>query len=89
MYEGFYSAVYNGIAKKDSFQGGTSDAGAIIAASVAVLVLILVQLFVVQFLWNAVLVPNVSVVRPLKTLLQTLGLLILFALIVPGSVSVA
>ena len=88
MYEGFYSAVYNSIAKKDTFQGGTSDAGAVIAAMLAVLVLIVIQLFVVQFLWNVVLVPSVSVVRPLKSLLQTLGLLILFALIVPGSVVV-
>jgi hypothetical protein len=89
MYEAFYSAVYNGVAKKDTFQGGTSDTGAIIAALIAVLVLIVIQLLIVQFLWNAVLVPTVSVVRPLKSLLQTLGLLILFALIVPGSVSVA
>jgi hypothetical protein len=89
MYEAFYSGVYNSIAKRDSFQGGTSDAGAVIAAGIAVLVLIVIQLFVVQFLWNAVLVPTVSVVRPLKTLLQTLGLLILLALIVPGSVVVA
>jgi hypothetical protein len=37
-------------------------------------------------LWNAVLVPTVSVVRPLKTLLQTLGLLILVAMIHPASV---
>jgi hypothetical protein len=89
MYEAFYAGVYNSIAKKDTFQGGTSDAGAVIAAAIAVLVLIVVQLLVVQFLWNAVLVPSVSVVRPLKSLLQTLGLLILFALIVPGSVVVA
>ena len=88
MYEAFYNKVVQSITKKDAFQGGTSDAGAVIAAAVAVLVLIVVQLFVVQFLWNAVLVPTVSVVRPLKSLLQTLGLLILFALIVPGSVTV-
>lgn len=89
MYEGFYNAVVKSITKKDTFQGGMSDTGAMIVAGLTVVALIAVQVFVVRFLWNAVLVPSVSVVRPLKSLLQTLGLLILIAMIVPGSVVVA
>lgn len=77
------SKVYEG------FAGGTSEAGAALVAILAVAVIIVVQLFVVQWLWNAVLVPTVSVVRPLKTLLQTFGLLILIALIHPGTVVAA
>ena len=82
-YLGIGKTVYEG------FAGGTSEAGAALVAFLAVAVLIVVQLFVVQWLWNAVLVPAVSVVRPLKTLLQTFGLLILIALIHPGAAVVA
>jgi hypothetical protein len=84
MYQSLYNAVAT--AKGDSFQGGTSDAGAVIAGFLAVGVVVVIQLFVIQFLWNAVLVPTVSVVRPLKTLVQTLGLLILVAMIHPSCV---
>lgn len=81
-----YQSLYNAVAKRDSFQGGTSDAGAVIAGFLAVAVVVVIQLFLIQFLWNAVLVPTVSVVRPLKTLLQTLGLLILLAMVHPSCV---
>ena len=82
---------YLGIGKNiyEGFAGGTSEAGALLAAFLAVVLIIVVQLFVVQWLWNVVLVPAVSVVRPLKTLLQTFGLLILIALIHPGSAVLA
>jgi len=81
-----YQSIYNAVAKRDAFQGGTSDAGAVIAGFLAIVVVVVIQLFVVQFLWNAVLVPTVSVVRPLKTILQTLGLLILLAMLCPATV---
>jgi len=47
---------------------------------------IVIQLFIIQFLWNNVLVKVVSVVRPLKSLLYTLGLLILVVMITPNAV---
>jgi hypothetical protein len=81
-----YQSIYNAVANRDSFQGGTSGVGAVISGFLAIVVVLLIQLLLIQFLWNAVLVPTVSVVRPLKTLLQTLGLLILVAMIHPASV---
>lgn len=81
-----YQSIYNAVAKRDGFQGSSSDAASAIAGFLAIVVVVVIQLFVIQFLWNAVLVPTVSVVRPLKTILQTLGLLILVAMIHPASV---
>ncbi len=61
------------------YQGGASGAGSMLAGLLAVALVVVIQLFIVQFLWNNVLTRCVSVVRPLKTLLETLGLLILLA----------
>jgi hypothetical protein len=81
-----YQSIYSAVANRDAFQGGTSEAGGVIAGFLAIGVVVVIQLFVIQYLWNAVLVPTVSVVRPLKTLVQTLGLLILVAMVHPASV---
>jgi hypothetical protein len=81
-----YGYVYSSVANADSFQGGTSAAGSVIAGFLAVAVIIAIQLFIVQYLWNNVLVRCVSVVKPLKSLLETLGLLILLAFLMPGCV---
>jgi hypothetical protein len=81
-----YQSIYKAVAQRDGFQGSSSDAASVIAGFLAIGVVVVIQLVIVQFLWNAVLVPTVSVVRPLKTLLQTLGLLILVAMIHPASV---
>ncbi len=71
------------------YQGGSSGAGAMLAGLLAIAVVVLIQLFIIQFLWNNVLTRCVSVVRPLKTFLETLGLLILLAFLMPGSVCAA
>ena len=76
MYGLVYSAVTEGFM---NYQGGTSGAGDMIAGLLAIALVLVIQLFIVQFLWNSVLTKCVSVVRPLKTLVETLGLLILFA----------
>lgn len=60
-----------------NYQGGSSGTNEIIAGLLAVALVVVIQLFIVQFLWNNVLTRCVSVVRPLKTILETLGLLIL------------
>jgi hypothetical protein len=49
------------------------------------LLLMILQLFIVQWLWNSVLT-RVLPVRPLHSLLYTLGLLVLIAMLFPGSV---
>jgi hypothetical protein len=73
---------------KEGFQGavGATSANAALVAGLVVLVFVVIQLFVVQFLWNRVLTHVVPAVRPLKTLLETLGLLILVAMLLPGCV---
>jgi hypothetical protein len=85
-----YGLVYEPfvkMAKKEGFAGGTSSGGEMIAAALAVLVILVIQLFVVQWLWNTVLVRVISIAKPLPSLLYTLGLLILIALVHPGYVS--
>ena len=78
-----YYQVFNTV---ENFAGGTSDAGAILVAFLAVVVVIAIQCFIVQWLWNNVLVGALSVARPLRSVLHALGLLILFAMILPGTV---
>jgi hypothetical protein len=87
-----YGLVYSNMldyAKKEGFAGGTSSGGAVIVAMLAIVLLIVVQLFIVRFLWNTVLVRVLSVARPLPDLIYTLGLLVLLAIIMPGTVSAA
>jgi hypothetical protein len=85
-----YGLVYSNMldyAKKEGFAGGTSDGGAVIVAILAIVLLIVVQLFVVQWLWNTVLVRVLSIARPLPSLWYTLGLLLLIAIVHPGTVA--
>ena len=79
-----YGLVYNTV---ENFAGGTSDAGAVLVAFLAVAAVIAIQCFIVQWLWNNVLVGALSVARPLRSVLHALGLLILIGLIHPGTVS--
>jgi hypothetical protein len=85
-----YGLIYQhfvDMAKKEGFAGGTSEAGAIVVAFLAILVVVVIQLFVVQWLWNNVLTRVVSIARPIPSMPYTLGLLILIAMIHPGYVS--
>lgn len=84
MYGLVYSSVTEGFM---NYQGGSSAGGEMIAGILAVAVVIALQLLIVQFLWNSVLVRCVSFARPLKNLLHTLGLLILLAFLLPGSLA--
>lgn len=79
-----YGTVFNTV---ENFAGGTSEAGAVVVAILAVVVVIAIQCFIVQWLWNNVLVGALSVARPLRSVLHALGLLILIGLIHPGTVS--
>lgn len=80
MYGAVYSAVVNGV---DNF-ANMNESGSVFVAALAVLALLLVQLFIVRFLWNTVLVRVVSVAKPLPSLMYTLGLLVLLAVLCPG-----
>jgi len=46
-----------------------------------VVVLMIVHVFIVQFLWNTVLVSTISGVKPLKSFLYTFGLLLLITML--------
>jgi hypothetical protein len=78
-----YGLVYNSV---ENFAGGSSDAGAALAALLAVLVVVAIQCFIIQWLWNSVLVGALSVARPLRSVLHALGLLILIGMLSPVAV---
>jgi len=80
MYGAVYSAIVNG---SDGFASG-SGSGSVFLALLAIVAVVVIQLFVVKFLWNTVLVRVLSVAKPLPSLLYTLGLLVLVAMVFPG-----
>ena len=63
----------------EAFTSGGSVVGSsgLVGAAVAIALLIVLELFVVRWLWNNVLTRVITGVRPLPSLLYTLGLLIL------------
>jgi hypothetical protein len=79
MYGTLYSAFVNG---SDRFADSNGSPALAVLAIAAVIV---VQLFIVKFLWNTVLVRVVSVAKPLPSILYTLGLLVLVAMLFPGT----
>lgn len=83
MYSAVYESFYN-YAKREGFSSSGDSSFSTLLAILGILLLVIVQLFIVQFLWNTVLVRVVSVVKPLPTLLYTLGLLVLVAMVLPG-----
>lgn len=74
-----YSRVYSAV---EGFEGSGSG----ILGLLAVALIVVVQLFVIRWLWNTVLVRVLSVARPIPSLLYTLGLLILMAMLNPVTV---
>jgi len=80
MYGAVYSAVVNGV---DNF-ANMNESGSVFVAMLAIVALVVVQLFIVRFLWNTVLVRVISVAKPLPSLMYTLGLLVLLAVLCPG-----
>jgi len=82
MYGAVYSAIVNG---SDSFVSSPGSSGSVFLAMLAIVAVVVIQLFVVKFLWNTVLVRVLSVAKPLPSLLYTLGLLVLVAMLFPGS----
>jgi len=85
-----YGLVYSNMldaARSEGFAGGTSGAGAMLVALLAVVAVVLVQLLLVRWLWNTVLVRVLSVARPIPDLWYALGLLVLVAMVHPGTVA--
>ena len=88
MYGTIYSGFVDFIRANEGFESGSSgDVGVIALAILMILVFVVVQLFIVQWLWNTVLVRVTTIVRPLPSLLYALGLLVLVALVHPGCVA--
>ena len=80
MYAAVYSAIVNGT---DSFSD-MNGSGGVLVAVLAVVALLALPLLIVRFLCNTVLVRVVSGVRPIPSLIYTLGLLVLVAMVLPG-----
>ena len=79
-----YGLVYSNFmdyVKREGFAASGGDSGAVVLGLLGVLLLVAIQLFIVQWLWNTVLVRVVSVAKPLPSLLYTLGLLVLIAIL--------
>ena len=85
MYGLVYSNFMDYI-RREGFASSGGDAGAVVLAALGVLLLIALQLFIVQWLWNKVLVRVTSIARPIPSLLYTLGLLVLITMLFPGGV---
>jgi hypothetical protein len=79
-----YGLVYSNLKEGFAASGAGSSPVATVLALVVIALVIVVQLFVVRWLWNTVLVRVTSVVRPIPSLLYTLGLLVLVAMVHPG-----
>ena len=83
-----YSSIVTSV--KEGFTSSTAttsnDMNGLLVGLVVVLVLIVIQLFVIQFLWNRVLTHVIPAVKPLSSLLDTLGILILIVMLFPGCV---
>lgn len=83
MYGLVYSNFMDYI-RREGFASSGNSMSSVLMALLGVAVVIVVQLFVVQWLWNTVLVRVLSVAKPLPSLWYTLGLLILVAMLSPG-----
>lgn len=84
-----YGLVYSNFmdfVRKEGFASASSggEAVAVVLGILGVVLLIVVQLFIVQWLWNTVLVRVTTIAKPIPSLLYTLGLLLLVAMIHPG-----
>ena len=83
MYGSLYSGLFSAL---EGFSGSNMPTPAVsFVVVLLILALVVVQLFIVQFLWNTVLVKVTTIVKPLPSLVYTLGLLVLVALILPGA----
>jgi len=83
MYGTVYASFMN-YARREGFASSGDTAGASVLALIMIALLIVVQLFVIRWLWNTVLTRVVSFARPIPSLLYALGLLVLIAMVHPG-----
>lgn len=83
MYRSAYESFYN-YARREGFAASGGDGLLSSALALAMIALfIFVQLFIVKWLWNTVLVRVVTVAKPIPNVLHTLGLLVLLGLLFP------
>jgi len=83
MYGAVYSSMLNAAAKEGFASGGSTMP--LFWTVIGIAFLIILQLYIVMWLWNNVLTRVVTVAKPIPSLLYTLGLLILVAMVSPGS----
>ena len=83
MYGLAYSSLVN-VVRTEGFASSGGDSATVVLALLGLVLFVVLQLFVVQWLWNTVLVRVLTVARPLPSLMYTLGLLVLIAMVHPG-----
>jgi len=81
-----YSSIVTSVKEGFSNNSTTSDLNGLLVGLLVVVILVVIQLFIIQFLWNRVLTHVIPAFRPLRSLLETLGLLILIVMLFPGCV---
>jgi hypothetical protein len=80
FYYSFFPPLTNKV--RECFENQVSPSVGF-AALLGLLLLVVVQIFIVQFLWNRVLTSVIPGVKPLRSFVYTLGLLILLAMLFP------
>ena len=87
MYSSLYESFYNHT-RGEGFNGSNvgGDIFASVFAILGVVLIFVVQLFVVKFLWNSVLVRVLSIARPIPSVVDALGLMILVSFLFPSSI---
>jgi len=86
MYRSAYETFYNFARHRENFSSTPSSEDSLFGSLVAIALIALmlfIQLFIVKWLWNTVLVRAVDCVKPLPNVFYTLGLLILIGLLFP------
>ena len=87
MYTNLYKRVASGTMETFSSGSGagngSTEAGAVVAAFITVLLFLALQLLAVQWLWNHVLTKVVTVTKPMSSMFEALGVIILFMMVVP------
>lgn len=94
MFGGFVANTVNAVidgtplARTETFEStngiGPSPARMAFVSFLTILLLLTALLFFGKFLWNNVLVDLVTIVKPVKSVWQLLGLAVLISLIHPG-----
>ena len=86
MYTNLYKQVASGTMEAFSSGSGhnaSSEMGAVVVAFLTVVAIMVLQLAIVQWLWNSCLTRVVSIAKPMASMFDALGLIVLFMFLWP------